>query len=243
MVVQRQRVTVMRHSTRADKVGEWWEWQNLRPWDTPLSRSGVWLAAEQAIKAVRANPEATRIYSSPFTRCTQTAASLMCAYDMGWSNLTIDRGLSELYSLFGTQIPTWGGPMSAWFNILGKATVTNFQLLRKFVYPICSRLHGTLSEEQVQINGQFPSHLEAYVPLVYYTCKRFADKFHELVNSELNENIVIVTHMAGVLSIINTMSKKYTLFTPPGSFFVLERQRIQGISWGSWEIVHFDAAS
>ena len=107
MAVERQRVTVMRHSTRADKVGEWWEWQSTRPWDTPLSRIGVLLAAEQAIKAVRANPEATRIYSSSVIRCTQTAASLMCAYDMGWANLTIDRGLSELYSLFGTQIPTW----------------------------------------------------------------------------------------------------------------------------------------
>ena len=91
-------IVVMRHGIRADRAGEGWSESQTRPWDPPLS-SGGWEEAVRSGKAscnfLKVKPDL--IFTSPFTRCLQTASAVAKACRVPLRSMVVDRGLSETY--------------------------------------------------------------------------------------------------------------------------------------------------
>ena len=96
-------IVVMRHGFRADKAAEEWVESETRPWDPPLS-SGGWKEAvrsgKEIHKLLKRKPDL--IFTSPYTRCLQTASAVAKACDTSFKRIVIDRGLSETYDYLHT---------------------------------------------------------------------------------------------------------------------------------------------
>ena len=119
-----------RHGARQDYEcqGRGENWQHSaeaqpRPWDPPLSAAGVTMGAAMGAACRRhleriGQPPVTRIVSSPFTRCLQTAAA--AALELGVLAIAVEPGLGEgmledwyrSWAVPGAD-STWGGPSHA----------------------------------------------------------------------------------------------------------------------------------
>eukprot|EP00959_Pyramimonas_sp_CCMP1952_P473723 9502215-Pyramimonas_sp.AAC.2 len=114
-------VSLVRHGEREDYVDPTWTQRAERPWDPPLTKLGK-LQAGAAGRRLRDEiardhgvPTATRVYSSPFTRCVETAAEI--ARELGVSSIQVEDGLAEEFCekfyrswcLPGSN-GSWGGP-------------------------------------------------------------------------------------------------------------------------------------
>ncbi len=243
-----QRVIVMRHSRRADKDGENWDQMSVRTWDPPLSRMGRNLADSQALKISDIVRDVEMIISSPFLRCLQTAHSIRIATRATSECLTVDLGLSELYD-YMNSIRYVDSPdicqegcyrnMSCWFfkfkrrmlvssipvnRLCGSTTI--LQQLQKYV--------GN-DYEDVKVVGKFPS-FERYLTLPFIN-SRYYDSFQN-ATSRCDGNMIFVTHMSGVTSIINSLFGRIKYYVRPCDYFVIDRHRdsANGL-WGKWKLV------
>eukprot|EP00241_Pyramimonas_parkeae_P007178 CAMPEP_0114240990 /NCGR_PEP_ID=MMETSP0058-20121206/9398_1 /TAXON_ID=36894 /ORGANISM="Pyramimonas parkeae, CCMP726" /LENGTH=308 /DNA_ID=CAMNT_0001353495 /DNA_START=430 /DNA_END=1356 /DNA_ORIENTATION=+ len=86
-------VIVMRHSERADHNGA----PVPHPWDPPLSERGVTLAQHVAATHF-ADMGITKIVSSPFLRCLQTASIVRETLDLQDVHFVLDNGLCEVFN-------------------------------------------------------------------------------------------------------------------------------------------------
>lgn len=226
-----QRVTVMRHSLRADRDGEAWDWQPLRPWDSPLSSRGVLYANAQAAAVAMANPGFSHVVCSPFTRCLQTAAAVLTARELAWQQLTVDYGLSELHMYYGS--PRTG--MKDWYWDLlapdeqARGTVSLPVLADKFVAPYWPEL-GPFAAAS---GGTFPSGTESYLPPLYHNVPRYVRAFDRIAHT--GQDAVVVTHMSGVLSILNARVGGINLYAPQGAFYTLTRT-VSPAGKGPWAL-------
>jgi len=114
-------VAIIRHGERKDYVDKSWVKGAERPWDPPLTKLGKLQAAaagrrlRDEITRDHGVPTATRVYSSPFTRCVQTATEI--AKELGVTAIQVEDGLAEeLCEKFYRSwcLPesngSWGGP-------------------------------------------------------------------------------------------------------------------------------------
>ncbi len=119
-----------RHGAREDydckSRGENWQLSaeaQQRPWDPPLSAVGITMGVAMGSGlrqhlARLGQPPVTRIVSSPFTRCLQTASA--AAPELGISAIAVEPGLGEgmlehwyrSWAVPGAD-STWGGPLHA----------------------------------------------------------------------------------------------------------------------------------
>ena len=121
---------VARHGERADyavSAGDNWQLSAYAAehggWDPPLTGNGVQQAAAMGVGLKErleqlALPPVTRVFSSPLTRCLQTAAA--AAASMGLSEIAVEHGLTEgmledwyrSWAIPGAN-SAWGGPPGA----------------------------------------------------------------------------------------------------------------------------------
>lgn len=116
-------LVLVRHGEREDylKKKEWID-SAKKPWDTPLTSHGK-EQAEKAGEFIKTKleelglPKATRIFSSPFTRCVETSVAMGKALGTK-PKICIENAVCEAISedfyrswaLSGKSDSTWGGP-------------------------------------------------------------------------------------------------------------------------------------
>lgn len=149
-----QIIVVMRHGQRADTAGEIWPDMTTRPWDSPLSEKG-WVeidAAAQEIMTVI--PKPCMIFTSPYTRCLQSASIILKRFQLSYAYMTIDNGLSESYDLFNAvryvSSPDilFGGRyrnMGCWFYSCRRSCGISSRPEIWFLYP-CKTIKDLLSQ-------------------------------------------------------------------------------------------------
>ena len=112
------------------------------------------------------------------------------------------------------------------------SSVTLQTLLQKYVPPFWPKLG--LPTEDIKEIGQLPVSRETHVPY-FYPVKRYAEAFKEVIDDDI-ECVVIVTHLAGILSTICDIVGGFHFFCAQGGHYVLEREYV-GDKWSRWKIV------
>ncbi|GBG27247.1 Ubiquitin-associated and SH3 domain-containing protein B [Hondaea fermentalgiana] len=118
-------VVLVRHGERLDyRRKQAWIDGSKRPWDTPLTEHGHEqgkIAGEEISRKLKelGLPPATRIYSSPFTRCVETSVALRKGLEEGQKiEIALENSLGEAlgedwyrsWALAEKSDSTWGGP-------------------------------------------------------------------------------------------------------------------------------------
>ena len=241
----------MRHSRRADKDGEHWPQRDVRTWDPPLSKMGHALADSQSAKIANIMQNVELIVSSPYLRCLQTAHKVRLAISAKSKCLCVDLALSELYD-YWNSIRYVDSPditkdgkyqnMSQWFYKFKRQTKTESAEINRLCAgetSIDEQLKKYVSDEydKVRICGEFPS-FERYLTLPIIN-QRYCKCFEETV-SRTDGNIIIITHMAGVTSIINQLFGRIKYYIKPCDYFVIERQRDSAAEeWKKWKLMYY----
>lgn len=245
-----QRAVVMRHSRRADKDGQKWDEMHVRTWDPPLSDQGIKLLHDTLPVLPEILGSIKKVITSPFLRCVQTADAVRKTFGLQPESLEVNMSLSELYDYFNSvryvdSPDIWRDGayvnMSEWFfkykhmnidqgvNHLLETT-TMKEILRK-------RVDNVFVDHKVCVEGNFPD-FERYLPLPFLITPRFCEVFRNATDDH-DENLVFVTHMSGVISIINNLFGYIRYYVRPCDYFVLERRRrCENESWGKWNLLH-----
>lgn len=247
----RQICVIMRHGIRADTAGESWQDEGTRPWDPPLAAHG-WEDAWQRLEILKSISlkEPDVVYSSPYTRCIQTASIVLKKFGLPYSKLAIDKGLSESYDYFNSvryvdsddiivKATNKYKNMSEWFyhsrhkiiTSAGKSqwilkhTETVISLLKKYVHSFWE----DSTRAKIPQYGTFPD-FECYVPVMgTVTRNRYIRAFERCVGTNENRarNTVIVTHKAGVEVIFEHLFGRLMEDCPTAGFFVIYRDSQQ----------------
>lgn len=243
-----QKVVLLRHGRRADKEGQPWDGQLSRPWDPPLSSQGQ--AEATSVRALLRNclGDKFQIHSSPFLRCLQTAYIVA---GNTTQNLTVNLSLSEVYDYFNA-VRFVDSP-----DIFDGSNYVNMgNWFWRFKYGVCDRngrqtfhLGGQtdlrqqmLKYMQTEIHvpktvGEFPDYDTKLFPLPGLFClPRYVATFHQITKDATRDH-VIVTHMSGVTSVINSIFGWVKSYVPPASPVILERTLVPGGKPGPWKLV------
>ena len=234
METQPQRVVIIRHGKRADKEGESWKDMHTRPWDSPLSVAGS-RHVQQVAEVLRSllRPDFVT-YTSPFLRCLQTASLIT----ENQSKVIVDYSFSEVYDQYNAvryvdssdirekQSSSYKS-MSAWFwksryAVLDESGKKTFRLGGSST--IQQQLCKAQLEHDVSTTGSFPEYEPRGNPFsALMSIPRFSDEFQRLA-AETTKDFVIVTHMSGVTSIVNSIFGFVRYYIAPADFVVLERR-------------------
>ena len=219
-------IVVMRHGCRADKAGEEWSESETRPWDSPLSKKG-WKetvrSGKELNKLLKRKPDL--IFTSPYTRCLQTASALAKTCGVPFKDMIVERGLSETYDYLHTVRTVSSNDMvvgeeyvnmKEWFFSDRRQTkdssaewklkpgLTLDQRVDRFVYDIWKP--PKKDRTNLRICGKFPN-FEMYVNMGFNRgeqVKRYVRALKRCLkelrgkNRGLKKLVVIVTHGAGV---------------------------------------------
>ena len=94
-------ITAVRHGQRADHAGHKWHETAERPHDPPLTEFGKRQAA--ATGAALRSERVDAVYSSPFTRCMETAAAIAKEHGL---QIRVEPGIGEM--LADSEEHGWG---------------------------------------------------------------------------------------------------------------------------------------
>lgn len=254
---------IMRHGDRADKANESWSESESRPWDPPLSAAGWREASKQGSKIhtlLKRKPD--MVFSSPYTRCLQTASAVIEACRLSFKHLIIDKGLSETYDYIHTVRAVASSDimsgdkyknMKSWFLSKREKMSTNWAWLdsdwklrqgmtqnervNNFVY---KNLKTPKAKQfKLREQGQFPD-FEMYANLGFNRegqVKRYAaamERCRKVLKTSHKKprKCVIVTHRAGVQSLYESMLNSSPGDIDTAGFFVVARQ-----NKGKWTLL------
>lgn len=245
-------VIVMRHGLRADKAGEEWSESETRPWDPPLSVGG-WKEAVRSGKELNAflNSKPDMIFTSPYTRCLQTASAVAKACDVSFKCMIVDRGLSESYDYLNTVKTVSSNDMIVegkyanmrkWFFSERQRTkdssvwklmpgLTLDQRVDKVVYDAWEQ--PKKNRHKLRICGKFPD-FEMYLNLGFNREKQFKrygralDRCLRELRSKSRGGMhrigVIVTHRAGVTALHKHLLQTSPMNVNTAGYFVVCRE-------------------
>lgn len=250
-----QRAVVMRHSRRADKDGQQWDEMHVRTWDPPLSGKGVDLLNDTlpVLKGILEGAQAvSKVITSPFLRCLQTAEAIRKEFALKPDSLEVNMSLSEIYDYFNSvryvdSPDIWRDGayvnMSEWFFKFKHMNIeqgVNHLLDTTSIEEILKKhVDHVFDDHNVTIGGKFPD-FERYIPIPFVITPRFCEVFQNATDDH-DDNVVFVTHMSGVISIINNLFGYIRCYVRPCDFFVLERRRLTETDpWQKWDLLYLD---
>ncbi|GAA0148998.1 hypothetical protein LIER_36844 [Lithospermum erythrorhizon] len=200
-----QHVVIMRHGDRADFVDPTWVDTATRKWDPELVTQGITRAFKtgQKIRTHLADVSIHRGFVSPFLRCLQTAAEAVSALVANVESVddldnyasashaskikvAIEYGLCEM--LNSRAITPEKAPKDGIFS---------------FDIPYCESIlpAGTIDHNVEPIYKEMPKWEET----VEETLARYVQTTKALADKYLPENLLLVTHAAGVLSVLQEL--------------------------------------
>eukprot|EP00245_Coleochaete_scutata_P010395 TRINITY_DN362_c0_g1_i1.p1 TRINITY_DN362_c0_g1~~TRINITY_DN362_c0_g1_i1.p1 ORF type:complete len:321 (-),score=42.50 TRINITY_DN362_c0_g1_i1:96-1058(-) len=190
-----QSLIVMRHAERLDEVDATWATTTDRPWDPPLSERGRMQAWELGRNLKDEGMDITRVITSPFLRCVQTASQVVAGLSSSESGsshgcaspvqVSVDFGLGEVMNGHNIRGVFRGREAEAKVGI-------------QWVLPL-SELESHMSNCTIDHSTSPTSSKVAEWPEDENDAyKRLAQTLDAIADQFSSENIVIVTHGFGV---------------------------------------------
>ncbi|ERN00231.1 uncharacterized protein LOC18428278 isoform X1 [Amborella trichopoda] len=217
----------MRHGNRLDALKRSWKQTAQRPWDPPITVAGTCGAFFSGVILRNEGFQIHRVLVSPFLRCIQTASTVidaLCASEEGLDELMTKIRASEIHpSEFEERLVEFTSK-----NVVYDPTKIKVSI----EYGLCEALCGpSIKPEVIPKDGNwFPnvSEFEALLPqgivdrsveCVYpelpqweeeqkVSCRRLKRVIRSLADKFPKENLLLITHAAGVAVAMRAFSKK-----------------------------------
>ncbi|KAJ4905317.1 Phosphoglycerate mutase family protein [Raphanus sativus] len=207
-----QNVIVMRHGDRADKREPLWVVTAVRPWDPPLVHEGKVQAFQtgQRIRSEVGFP-IHRVIVSPFLRCIQTAAEVVAAL----SAVDLDHN-----AVSSKDVPSIDNSKLKVAIEFGLCEMLNTGAIKNKVAPKDGKFDFKISELQamfpegtIDINVDMAcKELPQWEESAEYFRERYVTTLKVLADKYPSENLLLVTHWAGVGTILCKYFKDATKY-------------------------------
>ncbi|CAH8307129.1 unnamed protein product [Eruca vesicaria subsp. sativa] len=207
-----QNVIVMRHGDRLDHCQPLWVSTAERPWDPPLVHDGKVRAFQtgQRIRSQVGFP-IHRVIVSPFLRCIQTAAEVIA----GLSAVDLDHN-----AMSSKDMPSIDNSKFKVVIEFGLCEMLNTTAIKSEVAPEDGKFEFKISDLQAMFpEGTFDINVDmAYKELPQWGesaegfRERYVNTLKVLADKYPSDNLLLVTHWAGVGTILNKYFKDATKY-------------------------------